>query len=408
MKPQHVLTATTAVSSLSTSLGSATPIPNIVSIPAEYTYLLPAGFQGNLTQDFILTDVDDPTITALLSQAQVAPFISYSAEFTNLLGSATLDTIVAPSDTDFPYSWAGEAGIWLPDLNQVWCTATYDRPASLYIISLDTNTVTKFEGPLAGPAGGYYFNGTVYLALTGDATGPAGVVAIDPRTHKVTPVVNSYFGLELPPVDDLVVTYTGGQKHMYFTSLSLDIFDLYIGRGAAVLPNAVWRFSPETRSLVPIIPRADVFSPNGIAANREFTHLYVTDSSATATVGGGAAYNMTSSPAIYRYDLSAEGTVSNKVLLGFAREGVPDGLKIDDHGRIWTAEYEGIVVRSPAGRVLGVFNKQVMLGTAEPTIEITNFALAGDTLVVLAVDRVHTVTLTETVMEKGRFSVPGL
>lgn len=117
---------------------------------------------------------------------------------------------------------------------------------------------------------------------------------------------------------------------------------------------------------------------------------------------------MTSSPAIYRYDLSAEGTVSNKVLLGFAREGVPDGLKIDDHGRIWTAEYEGIVVRSPAGRVLGVFNKQVMLGTAQPTIEITNFALAGDTLVVLAVDRVHTVTLTETVMEKGRFSVPGL
>ncbi|KAL2825102.1 hypothetical protein BJY01DRAFT_256343 [Aspergillus pseudoustus] len=115
---------------------------------------------------------------------------------------------------------------------------------------------------------------------------------------------------------------------------------------------------------------------------------------------------MTSSPAIYRYDLSAEGTVSNKVLVGFSREGVPDGLKVDDQGRIWTAEYEGIVVRSPAGQVLGLFNKQVILGSTQPQIELTNFALAGDTLVVLAVDRVFKVRLAEVVIDAGRFVVP--
>ncbi|KAL2824698.1 hypothetical protein BJY01DRAFT_256432 [Aspergillus pseudoustus] len=207
MKPQHVLAA-------SLPLSLASPNPNVVSIPAEYTYLLPAGFQGNLTQDFILTEVDNPEISSLFAQAQSAPFVSYSTEFTNLIGSATLEPIVGANDTDFPFSWAGEAGIWLPDLNQVWCTGTYNRPVSLYIISLDTNTVTQFDGPLAGPAGGYYFNGTVYVALTGDAEGAAAVVAIDPHTHKITPVVNSYFGLELPPVDDLVVTYSGGNQHI--------------------------------------------------------------------------------------------------------------------------------------------------------------------------------------------------
>lgn len=64
----------------------------------------------------------------------------------------------------------------------------------------------------------------------------------------------------------------------YFTSLSLKIFNLDVGRGPAVLPNAVWRFTPETHSLTPVIPRADVFSPNGVAVNRDFTQLYVTDS----------------------------------------------------------------------------------------------------------------------------------
>lgn len=114
---------------------------------------------------------------------------------------------------------------------------------------------------------------------------------------------------------------------------------------------------------------------------------------------------MTSSPAIYRYDLSAEGAVSNKILIGFARQGIPDGMKVDDHGRIWTAEYEGIVVRSSSGQVLGVFNKEAILGSAEPRIEMTNFAIAGDTLVLLAVDRVFSVKLAEVVIDRARFGL---
>ena len=116
---------------------------------------------------------------------------------------------------------------------------------------------------------------------------------------------------------------------------------------------------------------------------------------------------MKGSPAIYRYDISPEdGLLSNKALFGITRQGVSDGIKVDDKGRVWTAEYEGVVVRNPTGKVIGVFNKEVFLGTSEPTVEMTNFALAGDTLVVLAVDKVFTVKLAETVIDAGRFSLP--
>jgi gluconolactonase len=66
----------------------------------------------------------------------------------------------------------------------------------------------------------------------------------------------------------------------------------------------------------------------------------------------------------------------NRRMIGLARSGVLDGIHIDDAGRIWTAEYEGVVVRSARGKVLGLFNSQAFGINA--TIHVANFALAGD------------------------------
>lgn len=98
--------------------------------------------------------------------------------------------------------------------------------------------------------------------------------------------------------------------------------------------------------------------------------------------------------------------MSNKVLLGFSRQGISDGIKVDDEGRVWTAEYEGIVARNRVGKVIGIVNKQVILGGAEVQIELANFAIAGDTLVILAVDKIQTVKFTKTLMSKDRFYLP--
>ncbi len=104
----------------------------------------------------------------------------------------------------------------------------------------------------------------------------------------------------------------------------------------------------------------------------------------------------------------------NKRLFAFARQGFANGIKIDDQGRVWTAEYEGVVVRDgSSGKVLGLFNAQdIILNNKENPVDvrdvapIANFAIAGDQLVILAFDRIFGVQLAETVISADRYVSP--
>jgi gluconolactonase len=91
--------------------------------------------------------------------------------------------------------------------------------------------------------------------------------------------------------------------------------------------------------------------------------------------------------------------------LAWARSGVLDGIHIDDAGRIWTAEYEGVVVRSARGKVLGLFNSQAFGINA--TIHVANFASAGDTLLVLDAQRLWSGKLAQTVINLARYELWG-
>jgi gluconolactonase len=76
---------------------------------------------------------------------------------------------------------------------------------------------------------------------------------------------------------------------------------------------------------------------------------------------------------------------------------VPDGIYIDDEGRVWTGESDGIVVRNNEGRILGPLNSLVLI-REDQIRPLQNFALAGDTLVVLALDNIWTTKLATTVV----------
>jgi gluconolactonase len=89
-------------------------------------------------------------------------------------------------------------------------------------------------------------------------------------------------------------------------------------------------------------------------------------------------------------------------MFGISRTGVPDGIKVDDKGRVWTGEGEGIVVRNARGKVIGLFNAETLLAPGSQT-PIANFALAGRTLVVEANERLWRVELGEVIIDGGRF-----
>lgn len=398
------LSSFSALLVLATVTGAASASNTIVSIPPELTYLLPAQYSGKLQAGFVDTNTTNKASNRLLATAAAAPFISYDRAFLDIIGSEPTLKLIAERNSAF----AGEAGVWVPPRNEVWFTSnTNGDVQSLEVLDLATSKirVPKTSLPILNPNGGYYFNGTVYITSGGTIEDAPCIYAINPSTGHTNILLNTFFGLAFNGPNDVTWASTPNNKsYMFFTD---DPISLRYYPGSLIpaqLPDAVWRFDPQTHSLLPVISRADILIPNGIRTNAAGTKLYITDSSATdalPALAGGAAG--TGSPAIYVYDLDAEMFPINRRMIGLARTGLPDGLHIDDAGNIWTAESEGVVVRNPEGKVLGVFNSQAY--SANATTHVANFALAGDMLVILDVGRMWGVKLGRTVITAERYEV---
>jgi gluconolactonase len=388
-----------------------------ISIPQEWTYKLPPNFSGNILTDFVQTNTSNSTIDSTLIRARSAPFISYSDEFLSLIGGTQRFNLVVPQDNRFAF----EAGVWVPELDQVWFTSSiYSGYSYLSFLNLNTSTITtpNTSIPIPNPNGGYYFNGLVYVTAIGNETLAGGIYSINPvpdasGMYQTEVVVNSYFGARLNSPNDVTwgsFTSSNGTKRgvMFFSDSNYrtTVNDYTIPAG---LPNTVWRFDPSEQLLQPVIPRADILNPNGVRVNKDSSLLYVGDASPTVESRPvGAGQLSSGSPAIYQYELTSDGYPTNKKLIGFARTGIADGLHIDDQGRIWTGESEGIVVRSPNGRVLGVFNAEYFLGgdaQGDAEYKIANFALAGDTLVILALQRLWTIKFAEGLIDPSRYQL---
>ncbi|KAK4505017.1 hypothetical protein PRZ48_002980 [Zasmidium cellare] len=389
-----------------TILPFATPQSNLAAhIPNEYTYLLPRPFNNTFTQPFVDTNTSNPTVSSQLSRARNSSFISYSPEFDSILGPSPEVRLTASS----PHPFAFEGGAWVPELNQIWFTAFLNPPPG-YLTILDIATSKTFRPNLTGPAadvpinpnGAYYFDGLVYLTSFGDTTTSPTIVSIDPHTYETREVINSFFGLPLNGPDDVTLarSRTTGYPCLFYSDFFFAVEGLAgTWPGPQEVPNAVYRYTFADESLQMVISPLDIQTPNGLAVNRDNTLLYVSDGPDSAVFG--QPYNSTSgTPGLYVFDLGGvDGcTPMNKRLLSIARQGFVNGIKIDDYGRIWEIEYEGVIVRSQTGKVLGVFNVVDIVGTDGPDVATgANFALAKDELFIFGFQKIYAVKLGKTV-----------
>lgn len=122
-------------------------------------------------------------------------------------------------------------------------------------------------------------------------------------------------------------------------------------RDAPQLPTQVYRYDPLTRTTRVV---ADGFQePNGLAFNADGTVLYVTDANSGTD-------NPTGPATIYAYDvITSPGTfLTNKRAFAFAPEGIPDGIKVDSKGNVWSGTGSGVVVWNEAGTELGQITVQ--------------------------------------------------
>jgi gluconolactonase len=178
---------------------------------------------------------------------------------------------------------------------------------------------------------------------------------------KMTPYLEKYEGKRFNSPNDLVYKSDGA---LYFTDPPYGLLKQDDDPAKELKFNGVFRYSGGKLQAV----IKDLTRPNGLAFSPDEKTLYVANSDEKRKVW-------------MRYDVAADGTVSNGRVFadvtGETADGLPDGMKVDVQGNVYASGPGGLWIFSPEGK---------HLGTIKPpeTPANCNWADDGQTLYVTA------------------------
>ena len=227
-----------------------------------------------------------------------------------------------------------------------------------YLLFNDINTARRMKYmPGSSP--------TVAMEKTNEANGmtrdqQGRLVSAEHLTRRVTRyesdgsltvIANSFQGKRLLRPNDVIVKSDGS---IYFTdpggNAAPEQWDVTI--------SGVYRVSPDLGSMSLIVD--DMVRPNGLAFSPDESTLYVAD---------------TRRRHVRAYQMQANGTIAKEtsrvfVDLGGTEPGVPDGIKVDAEGNVYSGGSGGLYIIDSKGKKLG----RIVHGQAATT----NVAFGGD------------------------------
>lgn len=157
-------------------------------------------------------------------------------------------------------------------------------------------------------------------------------VAIEDLTGARTTLVERYSGQRLNSPNDVVVRSDGT---IWFTDPPYGLPP--DGSGRELDRNHVFRFDPGDGTLISV---ADDFErPNGLCFSPDEKRLYVADSSGRAHVRV--------------FDIDAYGRLHGGEVFCVIQAGVPDGIRCDEDGRLWSSAGDGVHVFDVGGELIG-------------------------------------------------------
>jgi gluconolactonase len=109
----------------------------------------------------------------------------------------------------------------------------------------------------------------------------------------------------------------------------------------------VFRFDPATGELDPVV--IDVLMPNGLAFSPDESVLYVADSSLEQPDGRADRLR---GHAIHAYDVVDGRLAKNGRTFVEVSPGLPDGIRVDGNGNVWSSCQDAVQVYSPAGQLI--------------------------------------------------------
>ncbi|KAL1859688.1 hypothetical protein VTK73DRAFT_7495 [Phialemonium thermophilum] len=256
------------------------------------------------------------------------------------------------------YPFAHEAGVFFPDTDELFITSNQfqDKDGAGKRVQISkvclasgqaAPTLEAIDSELIDYAnGGTMYEGGVLLCAQGSGAKPSGLFHMEASPpYRTTPVVTSYLGRPFNSVNDVVVH---GDGSIWFTDPSYGHDQGYRPRPS--LPNLVYRYDPATQSIRAV---ADGFGrPNGICFSPDQQTIYVTDTDQVRGmwIDQSRAASIYAFDVVYRY---GEPFLMNRRLFTVADSGIPDGIKCDTLGNVYSGCADGIHVWSPGGVLLG-------------------------------------------------------
>ena len=153
---------------------------------------------------------------------------------------------------------------------------------------------------------------------------------------SISVLADRYDGKRLNSPNDVVVHSDGS---VWFTDPAYGIDSDYEGHRADSEIGACYVFRLDVATGALAVVADDFARPNGLAFSPDETQLYIVDSHLRH---------------IRRFDVAADGALSDgRLFAECAADGGFDGIRLDDAGRVWAAEVDGVHCFDPDGTLIG-------------------------------------------------------
>jgi gluconolactonase len=275
------------------------------------------------------------------------PFVIYSEEFVEVLGDdPSLEKLVETN--------AHEGPVYVRDQDALYFTTV---PASIGVplpgwkevqigrLDLASGEVSTFRAA-SNMANGMTLDreGRLLVCEQGTKTARARISRIDLESGETETLVDEWFGLTFNSPNDIVVKRDGT---VWFTDPSYGYLQGF--KDQPMVSDFVYRYDPATGDVTVV---ADSFNkPNGLAFSPDEKTLYINDSGA---IQGPGSYYVNLPHHIRAFDVASDGgPLTNDRLFAVVTPGIPDGLKTDSAGRVYSSCSTGVKVYSPQARLLG-------------------------------------------------------
>ncbi|KAH6892036.1 gluconolactonase [Thelonectria olida] len=256
------------------------------------------------------------------------------------------------------YPFAHKACVFFPDTDDLFITSNLvSEPAGTKRIIISKLALRNRNAPplrqeiicsdIQMASGGVNDGASILFCGQGSMTRPSGLYRMSRAfPWDAEPVVTSFHGRPFNSVSDVVFSRDGC---LWFTDPPCGHAQGFRPRPS--LPTQVYRFDPKTESIRAV---ADGFGrPNGICFSPDESVVYITD---TDQVQGDGSVDEGRASTIYAFDVTYyhdQPFLANRRLFAFAGSGIPNGIKCDMDGNVYSGCGDGVNVWSAGGLLLG-------------------------------------------------------